>query len=897
MSGKTDNKSRSNSDRISALGERLQENIGDEAIVAEIHVAMQSILAEGGQDEVEIREELKQRFDAGAIRPESFELVEKMLDRILLEKKRKTATPAASGVPLDKTVKIAAPVDVSPGPGVPIASPATADVPLNKTVKIVPPDNEPHDQTLKIDSSFPLELETEDKTPIYPGPNPGEDDQEFINTAVIEDNAKVSARTDDQLQVGSVIRDRFLLQEKLSGGSMGVVFKALDRRLAEAGDDNPYVAIKVLSSKLSRNANALRALQQEAAKGRCLSHPNIVRFIDLDRDDELYYIVMEWLEGQSLAEILDAAHGKNIELPMALNIVGQIGRALDYAHMRGVIHADVKPANIMITPDGHAKLLDFGIARIRQKQLEGKSKFDPAVLGMGSPAYSSMQVLTGEDPVPADDVFSLGCLLYRLVAGIRVFGPRNAADAAADGMEPQRPRGLDDGQWRALKKALSYSRVTRFPTPKEFVSALGSGAGTGKLKAKTPPAKKAPATPATPARPEPDPVLRAIRDPLPDETFLDIDDDENRRSPWRLAVIGAILVASVAVVTQTSLIDYVEQMTNSETFRSLTGNDSARPEHAGATQVMPADENIETLPMDADPEIAETGGEVVDELLIDDGVLVDDEFTDPKPEPEVDVVPVLPSFDYSAFADATLVVPLAERVEPFANEALVVEENAAPAVIELTRTTGVENDLSVVVSESGFSAARSPLAAGQYLLENDGVVTFVAGQERAQLTVTMSQNTRQEADEDAVLSVHGTANPEVALAMINVTLRDDDEAEQFPPGLLPNTFTFSLERVLVREFDPAVRLDVIRKRPDDSFIDVRFILSDISATEGQDYFAPRFDFVSFGPGQELARILIPLGQDAVIENDETFTVRLETTSASTVPDIWTTVTVIIRDDD
>jgi serine/threonine protein kinase len=859
MSGKTDNKTHSCSDRISELGERLHQHAGDEAMVAEIHRAMRAMLAEDGESEQEIRAELQQRFAAREIRAESFELVQKMLDRIALENTTRIDAPVTPDVPLDKTVKITRPVDV------------------------------PHDQTVKIDSPFPLEFETKDATPFLVAGDA--DDQEFVNTAVIEDNAKENARTADQLQVGSVIRDRFLLQEKVSGGSMGVVFKALDRRLAEAGDENPYVAIKVLSSKLSRNASALRALQQEAAKGRCLSHPNIVRFIDLDRDEDLYYIVMEWLDGRSLAEILDDVDGQIVDMPMALNIVGQIARALDYAHRRGVIHADVKPANIMITPDGHAKLLDFGVARIRQKQIEGKSKFDPAVLGMASPAYSSMQVLTGEDPAPADDVFSLGCLLYRLVAGIRVFGPRNAAEAAADGMEPQRPRGLNDTQWRALKKALSYSRVTRFPTPKAFIEALGPGAGTIKPKPAV-----AGNDDSVPAKPQPEPVMRAIRAPLPDDTYADIDYGETRRSPWRLALIGAILIASVAVVTQTSLMGYIDGLTESDTFKALTGKGPASAEHAGASEVIAINDDVVQLPMDAAPEIVETNEEVVEELVVHDSVLVDDEYVEA--EPEAEILREIPAFDYSGFAEASLLVVLpAEEAGIVADAALTLQESGAPAVLELTRSGGLDRELSVIVEETGFSAGRSPKAAGQYLIENDGLVRFVAGQERAQLTITMSQNFQHEADEEATLSVRESASTDSKLAVINLTLQDDDEAEVFPPGLMPNTITFTVNSVLVREFDPAVRLDVARKRPDNSFLDVRFVLDDITATEGQDYFAPRFDFVSFGPGQEITRILIPLGQDAVIEDDETFTVRLQTSSDSTVADIWTTVTVIIRDDD
>src|SRR5690606_10430812 len=125
----------------------------------------------------------------------------------------------------------------------------------------------------------------------------GDGEDPYARTTVIETGRPDDDNPYERLQVGSVLRDRFLLQERVAGGSMGVVYKALDRRIAEADGVDPWVAIKVISPKLSRNAHALRALQQEAAKGRCLSHPNIVRFIDLDRDDGVYFIVMDGLEG------------------------------------------------------------------------------------------------------------------------------------------------------------------------------------------------------------------------------------------------------------------------------------------------------------------------------------------------------------------------------------------------------------------------------------------------------------------------------------------------------------------------------------------------------------------------------------------------------------------------
>ena len=211
-------------------------------------------------------------------------------------------------------------------------------------------------------------------------------DDAFASTMVISQDAVEPERPERRLQIGSVLRDRFLLQEQVSGGSMGVVYKALDRRLAETGEERPHVAIKVISPVLARDAKALRALQQEAAKGRCLVHNHIVRFIDFDRDDDLYFIVMEWLDGENLADMLD--RGESIDAARALKITQQIGQALDYAHRCGIVHADIKPANVMIMPNGDAKLFDFGVARARQTA--ERSDFSPAELGAVTPAYSSM---------------------------------------------------------------------------------------------------------------------------------------------------------------------------------------------------------------------------------------------------------------------------------------------------------------------------------------------------------------------------------------------------------------------------------------------------------------------------------------------------------------------------
>ncbi|MDH5346131.1 MAG: serine/threonine protein kinase, partial [Gammaproteobacteria bacterium] len=477
-------------EQLSALESRLKVQQQDEAMLGDVGLVIRRLLARNGGSEAHIRQILERQFDQGNLRRESYELVEKLLGKIVAE-------------------------------GVPHRPEPVVETPY-------------------------VETEVLDQPQPSVAPKP----------------------VDAQPEVGSVLRDRYLLKDRVAEGSMGTVFKALDRRLAETGDANPFVAIKVLSQKLSRNGKALRALQQEAAKGRCLAHPNIVRFIDLDREDDLFFIVMEWLEGRSLARILDDNRGSSLDFQTALNIFRQTARALSYAHQRGVIHADIKPGNIMITPEGHVKLIDFGVARIRQKENEGKAHSDPALIRAGSPAYSSMQVLTGHDPVPADDVFSLACLMYRLIAGYRVFGPRNAADAAEEGMEPQQPQELGAEQWAVLRKALSYSRVTRYQSPKEFMDAFG-GSAPAKSKAQRP-AGQTPERVVAPSSARSryetgslqlgadettmisaDSPMRAERDSI----MFDPDEERPRRSPWRLMAVGTIIIASAVVVIRPDLVD------------------------------------------------------------------------------------------------------------------------------------------------------------------------------------------------------------------------------------------------------------------------------------------------------------------------------------------------------
>ena len=835
MSANLDSIEQSFSDQLTKFDSKIKTQEDNASLLNEIHASLTVLIAQSGDHDEGIREILQKRYNAGKLRLETYQLVRNVLDRVVIE------------------------------------SMAT-----------------------------------------MPGAVDDDTGDSYGETTVITAAPSGQQSRQDHLQVGSVLRDRFLLQERVAGGSMGVVYKAHDRRLAEADGISPWVAIKVLSPKLSRNAHALRALQQEAAKGRCLSHPNIVRFIDLDRDDDIYFIVMEWLEGRSLAAILDENKNVRMDLQTSLDIIRQVGLALDYAHRCGVVHADVKPANVMVTPSGQVKLFDFGIARIRQKQHDDRNNFDPGVLGAITPAYSSMQVLTGEEPAPTDDVFSLGCLMYRLVAGHRVFGPRNAAEAAEQGMEPQRPPGLMDQQWRALKKTLAYSRVARFATPADFLLALE--------------AEDRPTLASTSAF---DPEFER---PVLVEAKLK---PAEQRRYWPTAIIFLLVVAGALVlVAQPELpgrlrdagqalftritgsgeqADPTDELSGREPLEtqdpSVTDAAVPGPATSGETRQAPggvtdgaADGQVETPPSGTgtvDP--ADQGaGTVAGEPATRPDALGEDPFAD---EPiEIDEPPPTSASQQPSAADVATLPPSAATV-PLAGPnslrtelGLTLREGEGELAIDLLRQSDLDAPLSVRLEEVGYSGNQSPWESGRYLLSNNGIVTFEAGQSRARVNISIPSDNVRDSDVEASLLVRNAEDAGSQLALINLVLEDDDQ-RTFESTLPQDTVGFSMARVFVNERDPAIQIDVLRYNPGSGDMEVRYFINGGSATEGEDYFLPGATGLVFEPGQRSARLLIPLVQDSILEADETFSLELRVADNSPQAGIHRRIEVIIRDDD
>jgi serine/threonine protein kinase len=277
--------------------------------------------------------------------------------------------------------------------------------------------------------------------------------------------------------IGTVLRDRFIIEEIVGEGGMGLVFRARDRRREEANDRNPFVAIKVLGEDFKTHPDSLIALQREARRMQQLSHPNIASVYDFDRDEAHVFLVMELLEGESLDRLL-ARHKENgLPLDLARNVIESAGSALRHAHSRGLVHSDFKPANVFVTRAGEIKVIDFGIARIAKDATQvgdaAYTVFDAGKLGAYTNSYASPeQMLEGSVPDPKDDIYALGLVAYESLSGRHPFERKSAIDAKFRGMTAQPLAMLDARQNAVLASALDFDRDKRLADILDLVRAL-----------------------------------------------------------------------------------------------------------------------------------------------------------------------------------------------------------------------------------------------------------------------------------------------------------------------------------------------------------------------------------------------------------------------------------------
>ncbi len=288
---------------------------------------------------------------------------------------------------------------------------------------------------------------------------------------------KPSSASEPQPPIGPgiILKDRFELQQPLGEGGMGVVYRAVDRLKVEAGDKNPYLAIKLLASDLRSQRGGFIALQREASKAQRLAHPNIATVYDFDRDGDTIFMTMELLEGKPLSRVIRNCRPAGLPAGKAMRIIEQLASALAYAHKHQLVHSDLKPGNCFLTEDGRVKLLDFGIARASKTHTdaEGDSTlFDPGDLGALTPAYATVEMFDAQPPDPRDDIYALACISYELLAGRHPFDKVAAPRAKARNLRPKRIAGLSRRQFLGLRRALAFERETRTATVEQFLAQI-----------------------------------------------------------------------------------------------------------------------------------------------------------------------------------------------------------------------------------------------------------------------------------------------------------------------------------------------------------------------------------------------------------------------------------------
>jgi len=279
----------------------------------------------------------------------------------------------------------------------------------------------------------------------------------------------------------NVLKSRFVLEQQLGSGGMGTVYLAKDLRRVEAQDRNPHLAIKILNADFRVHPDAFVALQREAAKSQSLSHRNIVKIFDFDKDGDLPFITMELLRGNELSELL-LQYPQGLPDSLAWTVIENLCAALTHAHAEGVIHADLKPGNLFVTHAGQLKIFDFGLARAVQANFSqgvmqtrsdvGDMVFDAAALGALTPAFASKATLHGNAPNAADDVFAAALVIYQILTGKHPYNriPADKIDSRAVALE--RPRQLSSRQWRALSSALALEEADRVASIADLQSGL-----------------------------------------------------------------------------------------------------------------------------------------------------------------------------------------------------------------------------------------------------------------------------------------------------------------------------------------------------------------------------------------------------------------------------------------
>jgi serine/threonine protein kinase len=283
-------------------------------------------------------------------------------------------------------------------------------------------------------------------------------------------NPDVSENLPEEL---TVLNDRFVLGPVIGKGGMGVVYRARDLRKMEAGDSDDVVAIKVISSNLRAHPESIIALQREAKKAQKLAHPNIVNVYDFDRDGDIAYMTMEYLDGVPLSKIIKA----HAPLPHkeAIRIIKNIARGLSYAHKHNIVHSDLKPGNIFVLKSGAIKILDFGIARafkVHDERTVSLTITNNQIFNAFTPAYASCEMIDSMEPTPKDDIYALGCVAHELLTRKHPYSRMSADKAKEEKLVVKKDSNLTVSEYRAILHAIELDKDKRVNSVNSFLRAL-----------------------------------------------------------------------------------------------------------------------------------------------------------------------------------------------------------------------------------------------------------------------------------------------------------------------------------------------------------------------------------------------------------------------------------------
>ncbi|HOV78511.1 MAG TPA: Stk1 family PASTA domain-containing Ser/Thr kinase [Bacillota bacterium] len=273
--------------------------------------------------------------------------------------------------------------------------------------------------------------------------------------------------------IGKLLGNRYEILEQLGGGGMAIIYKARDTFL------NRMVTVKVLRPEYTGDEDFVRRFRREAQSVASLSHPNIVSIYDVGRESDIHYLVMEYVEGDNLKNLIRSQG--TIPPERAVEIAREITEALQHAHENNIVHRDVKPQNILITKGGRAKLTDFGIAR--EATNATLTQTDTIV---GSVHYLSPEQARGETAGPRSDIYSLGIVLYEMVTGKLPFQGDTPIGVALKHIQekPPSPSGLNPAVSLSLEKVINKAMAKipseRYATARDMAADLGApGGGAG----------------------------------------------------------------------------------------------------------------------------------------------------------------------------------------------------------------------------------------------------------------------------------------------------------------------------------------------------------------------------------------------------------------------------------